>query len=79
MKQNWTDKNNWKKGNILDLVLIGDSNSNQWEWYNKKYDCRCTGSIYKECGFFSKEFCKPFIGEEPFKLSENIWYYNFEK
>jgi hypothetical protein len=79
MKQNGTENNNWKKKDILDLVLIRDSSSNQWEWYNKKYDCRCTGSIYMECRFFSKEFCKPFVAGEQCGLSENVWYYNFEK
>jgi hypothetical protein len=79
MKQTWTEKNNWKEENILDLVLIRGSSSNQWECYNKKYDCRCTGSIYNECGFFSREFCKPFSVEEQVGLSEKVWYYNFEK
>jgi hypothetical protein len=79
MKQNWTEKNNWKKENILDLVLIRDNSANQWEWYNKKYDCRCTGTIYRECGFFSREYCKPFVVEEQVGLSASVWYYNFEK
>jgi hypothetical protein len=79
MKQNWTEKKDWERESTLDLVLINDNRAQQWERYNKQYDCRCTGAIYKECRFFSGEFCMPFVAREQDGLSENVWYYDCEK
>ena len=78
MKNKWVVRNKMWKESTLDL-MVNDNSTQQWERYNKKYDCRCTGTIYRGCHFFSRELCKTCAGRAQIEQSGNEWYFDCEE